>query len=146
MIDKCSECFNTDLYRDKNMIVCKRCGNLLEEHIQFAEKYSEFEDHFSAYDYKLTRWKSILSKIEEKFGIIFDSFFVEHLSQYIVSFVNNFNSNVSGRKNMISYKHLIYRFCQQFGYDKYLQYFSLSKTKYVITRNDLIIKKINTII
>lgn len=146
MIDKCLECGNKDLYRDKNHTICPRCGNLLEEHLQFAEKFDQFDEHFPTYDYKLIRWKSILSKIEEKFGIIFDSFFVEHLSQYIVSFVNNFNSIVHDRKNMINYQHLIYRFCQQFGYDKYLPYFHLSKTSYVIKKNDKIISKINSVI
>lgn len=146
MIQICPECSNTDLYVDKYSIVCPRCGNILQEHLQFAEKYLEMEEHFPTYDYKLTRWKSILNKIEEKQGIIFDTFFVEHLNNYVVSFVNNFDSNVSDRKNMISYNHLIYRFCERFSYDQYLKYFHLSKTKYVISRNDRIIKKINAVI
>jgi len=145
-IDHCPECFNTDLYVDKNMIVCKKCGNLLQEHIQFAEKYDQYEEHYPSYDYKLSRWKNILSKIEEKDNITFDNFFVEHLSNYIVSFVNNFSSNVSNRKNMINYNHLIYRFCERFSYNHYLKYFHLAKTKFVVKCNDRIIEKLNKII
>lgn len=139
----CPECKETELYRDKFLTVCPKCGNILEEHLQFEEKYSETDEKFKVYNCKVSRWKSILFKIEQQNNVVFDSLFVDRLSSYVKSFINNFDYHSEDRQNMISYQHLIHRFCEKYGYDKYTPYFKLNKTVSVIEKNDEIIEKIN---
>lgn len=48
----------------------------------------------------------------------------------------------SGRTNFLSYSYVIYKFCQLLGYDQYLPYFSLLKSKDKLRQQDKIWKNI----
>ena len=149
MIDKCPECNNTDLFRSPNMVVCTKCGNLLENHLQFVENMPvqrEF-NYFSnqKMDYDINRIRNLLAKKEKQYQITFDADFIQCLNDYIGIFSKEFTGYQAQRKNFISIEHIIVRFCQNYGYPALVKYFKLLKTKKIREVADQIICEIDSI-
>lgn len=148
-IDKCPECLNTDLFRGDIMTVCKRCGNLLEEHLQFVENmpikrdFNYFSNQKTEYD--VNRIRNLLAKKEKQHQITFDADFIQQLNDYIGVFSKEFTEYQSRRKNFISIEHIIHRFCQNFGHEHLTKYFKLLKTKKIRDSADDIISEIDLI-
>lgn len=149
IINKCSECNNTDLFRSPNMVVCTRCGNLLEEHFQFVENMSVHREfnYFSNQktDYDINRIRNLLAKKEKQYKITFDADFIQRLNDYVGMFSKEFTAYQAQRKNFISIEHIINRFCQNYGYTELAHYFKILKTKNIRKSADQIIQEIDSI-
>lgn len=149
MIDKCPECNNTDLFRSPNMVVCTKCGNLLENHLQFVENMPIQRDYNYSYnsktDYDINRIRNLLAKKEKQHQMTFDSEFIQQLNDYIGVFSKEFTEYQSIRKNFISIEHIIHRFCQKFGHEHLVKYFKLLKTKKIRDSADEIINDIDSV-
>ena len=148
MINKCPECDNTDLIRTPNMVVCPKCGSLLEEHLVFVENMPVQRD-FNYYnnqktEYDVNRIRNLLAKKEKEFNITFDADFIQKLNDYIGVFSKEFINYQQQRKNFISIDHIIYRFCQKFGYPELIKCFKLLKTKKIRDLADEIINEIDS--
>lgn len=149
MFDKCPECNNTDLLKTTNMTVCTRCGNLLEEHLQFIEnmpvqkEFNYFSNQKTEYD--INRIRNLLAKKEKQHKITFNADFILRLNDYVGLFSKEFTAYQLQRKNFISIEHIIVRFCQNFGYPELVKYFKLLKTKKIRESADQIIQEIDSV-
>lgn len=148
-IQSCPECNNTDLFRSPNMVVCTKCGNLLEEHFQFVENMPvnrEF-NYFSNQktDYDINRIRNLLAKKEKQYKMTFDANFIQRLNDYVGIFSKEFTGYQAQRKNFISIEHIINRFCQKFEFTELVNYFKPLKTKKIRDSADQIIHEIDSI-
>ena len=129
MFDFCPECLNKDLLRTPNIIVCTKCGNLLQEHLQFVENMPVHQDfnYFSNQktEYDVNRIRNLLAKKEKEHNITFDSDFILRINDYVGLVTKEFTNYQQNRKNFISIEHIISRFCQKFGYPELVKFFKL---------------------